>query len=217
MIVTIDGPSGSGKSTVARELARRLGFEYLDTGAMFRALAWALLRRGVDPEDAAAVEAALDVIELRAEPGHIRVDGEDVTGRIRTPQVSAAASRVAVIPAVRRYLAERQRAAAAGRDIVCEGRDQGTAVFPEAECKFFLTADPHERARRRYRELRERGENVTFEEVLYSQQERDRRDAERPTAPLRQAEDAHTIDTTDLGIDEVVEKLEREVRRCRGG
>jgi cytidylate kinase len=217
MIITIDGPAGAGKSSAARGLARRLGFEFLDTGAMFRAVALALLLRRLDPSDDPALRRVLAGLRLELEPGRVLLDGEDVTGLIRTPEVSSMASQVAVLPAVRWELAERQRRIARGRDIVCEGRDQGTAVFPYAECKFFLKADPVERARRRQREYAARGEDVSLDDVLKAQEERDRRDAGRALAPLRAAADAVEIDTTYLSPDEVLALLEQKVKQCRTG
>src|SRR5436190_15440770 len=148
MIVTIDGPAGAGKSSAARELARRLGFEFLDTGAMYRAVSFALLRDRID--EAGPLEPWLATLRLEVPPGVVRLDGEDIAGRIRTPEITALASRLAVVPGVRHFLVGIQRAVAVGRDLVCEGRDQGTVVFPLAERKFFLVADPRERARRRH-------------------------------------------------------------------
>ena len=214
MIVTIDGPAGSGKSTAARGLAARLGFDYLDTGAMFRAVGLALLNRGIDPANHAAVEPVLAELLLEMPPGRVMLDGRDVTAAIRSPAVAQAASRVAVVPAVRRFLAAEQRRIAEGRNFVCEGRDQGTAVFPDAPCKFFVTADPRARAARRFRELLDKGEAVTLEEVLAAQVERDTRDAERADAPMRAAADAVVIDTTDQTADDVLARLEEVVRRC---
>ena len=215
MIVTIDGPAGSGKSTAARDLAARLGYHYLDTGAMYRAVALALGRRQIDLNDLPAVEAALATVQVEALPGRVVLNGEDVSGLIRTPEVSQGASRVAVIPAVRRFLGMEQRRTATGRHIVCEGRDQGTFVFPDAGCKFFLTADPVTRAERRYHELAASGEPISLEEVLQAQVERDARDASRDLAPMRPADDAIVIDTTHLTPDGVLARLEEEVfRRC---
>jgi cytidylate kinase len=212
MIVTIDGPAGSGKSSAAKALARRLGFEFLDTGAMYRAVALAALRRGLTAtdDDLADLVAGLS---LEVSAGRVVLDGEDVTGLIRSPEVTAASSAVAVAGAVRRRLAELQRQVARGRDMVCEGRDQGTAVFPDADCKFFLVADPVERARRRQREMAERGERADLDDLLAALAERDRRDAERDLAPMVPADDAVRIDTTFLTLDEVVARLEAEVRR----
>jgi cytidylate kinase len=214
MIVTIDGPAGSGKSTAARGLAARLAFDYLDTGAMFRAVGLVLLNRGIDPTDHAAVEPVLAEILLDMPPGKVILDGRDVTAAIRAAAVAQTASKAAVIPAVRRFLAAEQRRIAEGRNIVCEGRDQGTAVFPDAPCKFFVTADPRARAERRFREILDKGEAATLDEVLAAQIERDTRDTEREDAPLRAADDAVVIDTTDLSADDVVARLEEVVRRC---
>lgn len=216
MIVTIDGPAGSGKSTAARALACRLGFAFLDTGAMYRAVALAMLRRGIDCSDAAGVEAVLKDVRVEVPADRVLLDGEDITELIRTPAVSEAASQVAALPAVRWYLAEQQRLAAQGRNIVCEGRDQGTFVFPHAECKFFLTADARVRAERRWRELRAKGQNVDLAEILQAQQGRDARDASRELAPLRPAPDAIVIDTTHLTPDQVLVKLEEAARACLG-
>ncbi|MBX9628452.1 MAG: (d)CMP kinase, partial [Gemmataceae bacterium] len=214
-VVTIDGPAGSGKSTAARGLAGRLGFLYLDTGAMYRAVALYLLRRRVEPDDARAVEPLLADIRVEAVGGAVVLNGEPVADRIRTPEVSRGASRVAVIPAVRRFLAAEQRRAAEGRRIVCEGRDQGTFVFPDAGAKFYLTADPAARAARRFRELAAAGVKTTLDEVLAAQQERDARDAGRELAPLKPAADAVVVDTTILTPAEVLDRLEQEVgRRC---
>jgi cytidylate kinase len=217
MIVTIDGPSGSGKSSTARALARRLGFDFLDTGAMYRAVALAARRASVDPNDPRQLDVLLSGLHLEMPPGRVLLNGEDVTDAIRTPEASSGASKVAVLPAVRRFLARQQRAIAAGRNIICEGRDQGTVVFPDAGRKFFFTADPMERAARRYRELVARGESVTLESVYAAQLERDRRDAERDLAPLRPAEDAVVIDSTRMNFDDVLALVEREVRRCWAG
>jgi cytidylate kinase len=214
MIVTIDGPAGAGKSSAARELARRLGFQFLDTGSMYRAVAFAERR---DRLDCAADPGSVDWLQslrLDVAPGVVRLDGEDIAGLIRTPEITAAASRLAVLPAVRHFLVQLQRQAAVGRNLVCEGRDQGTVVFPHADRKFFLVADRVERARRRLLDLRARGEQVTLEQVLEAQDERDRRDAERDLAPMRPAPDSVILDSTHLTPDQVVERMEREVRRC---
>src|SRR5438094_5724923 len=213
MIVTIDGPAGSGKSTAARALAARIGFEYLDTGAMYRAVALALARRGIDLGNVGAVEAALPASDKEMPPGRVLLDGEDVTAAIRAPVVSQGASRVAVLPAVRRFLAAEQRRIAVGKSIVCEGRDQGTFVFPDAGCKFFLTADPVVRAERRYHELLAKGERVSHDDVLTAQQERDARDASRDLAPMQPAADAVLLDTTHLSASEVVARMAEAVAR----
>ncbi|MEX0704056.1 MAG: (d)CMP kinase [Planctomycetales bacterium] len=212
MIVTIDGPAGSGKSTAARELAARLGFRFLDTGAMYRAVAWECLARGVRPDDDEQVAAIANRLRIELPAGRVLVDGRDVTEALRTPEVTEAASLVAVHPEVRRAMVRLQRAAAAGLDVVAEGRDQGTVAFPDAECKFFLTADAEERARRRQEELREQGSDVPFEQMLAWIRERDERDEQRSVAPLKPAPDATRIDTSHRPIDEVIALLERTVR-----
>lgn len=214
MIVTIDGPAGSGKSTAARGLAARLGVAYLDTGAMYRAVALALTRRGVPFTDLPAVERTLADLHIELPPGRVLLNGEDVTGLIRTPEVSQGASKVAVIPTVRRFLAAEQRRIAAGQNMVCEGRDQGTFVFPDAAVKFFLTADPRARAERRFKELTAKGESTTLDEVLKTQAERDARDAARDLAPMKPAADAVLLDTTTLSADEVLDRMEEVTRRC---
>jgi cytidylate kinase len=217
MIITIDGPAGAGKSTAARGLARRLGFEFLDTGAMYRAVALAALRAGLDLRDEGALARLVAGLDLELPPGRVVLNGEDVTGLIRTAEVTAASGAVADSPAVRRRLADLQRAAAAGRDMVSEGRDQGTVVFPDAACKFFLTADPAERARRRQREMEGRGEAVDPAALRQALEARDRRDAARDLAPMRPAADALVLDSTHLRLDQVVDRLEAEVRRRRPG
>jgi cytidylate kinase len=213
MIVTIDGPAGAGKSSAARELARRLGFEYLDTGAMFRAVALAALRASVRLDDEAGLRTLLARIGLEMPAGRVVLDGEDVTRMIRTPEVSSGASVVAASAVVRPRLAELQRRIAVGRNMVCEGRDQGSVVFPDAGCKFFLTADPEERFRRRLDELRQRGQEVDAESLRRQQQERDERDANRILAPMKPADNAVLVDSTDRTLAQVVELMEREVRR----
>ena len=199
--IAIDGPSGAGKSTLARSVARELGILYVDTGAIYRTVGCHVLDRGVDPADEAAVEALLP--DLRVEMRHgedglqrMYLNGEDVTDRIRLPEVSMAASRVSAIPAVRRFLLEMQRQLAREGSVVMDGRDIGTVVLPEAEVKIFLTADPEDRARRRWLELQERGTPQPYEEVLADVRRRDENDTNRAVAPLRPAEDAVTLVTT---------------------
>lgn len=217
MIVTLDGPAGAGKSSAAKALARRLGYEYLDTGAMYRVVTLAVLRAEIDPRDQPALFRLLAALKLEMPAGQVLVNGEDVTDEIRSAKVTHASGRVADSPVVRRTLVELQRARANGRNIVCEGRDQGTIVFPDAACKFFLIADPYERARRRQREMVARGELFSWDEVLRAQEERDQRDAVRDLAPMVPAADAIVLDSTHLTLDEVVDRMEREVRKKEHG
>jgi len=218
MIITIDGPAGAGKSTVARALARRLGFRFLDTGAMYRAVALAGLRRGVDwdqPEDLGRLAKQLQ-IQITGE--RIHLDGEDVTETVRTSEVTAVTRYAADNLQVREHLVHLQRAIAAGQDVVTEGRDQGTVAFPEAACKIFLTAGPEERARRRARDLQNQGEPVTLAQVLAAQQRRDQEDAARPVGALAPASDAIVVSTDGLSVEETVDRLEQLVKeRMRGG
>jgi cytidylate kinase len=213
MIITIDGPAGAGKSSAARALAVRLGYEFLDTGAMYRAVALAALRARVSLRDEVAVRELLRSLSLEMATGRVLLNGEDVTREIRTGAVTAATGAAADSPAVRRRLADLQRAMAANRDMVTEGRDQGTIVFPDAVCKFFLIADANERARRRQREMATRGEQVELDAVLEAQVERDQRDAARDIAPMIPAPDAVVLDSTRMTSAEVVDRMEAEVRR----
>jgi cytidylate kinase len=217
LVITIDGPAGAGKSTAARELARRLRLDFLDTGAMYRAVTLASLRAHVAADDEERLEALLRSHTLELPSGRVLLNGEDVTAEIRTPEVTAATGQFADNPRVRLALAHRQRVLAVGRRIVCEGRDQGTIVFPDAVCKFFLIADPVVRASRRYREMAARGQAVDRQAILAAQEQRDRRDRERGIAPLRPADDAIIIDTTDLTFEAMVARLEEEIRRCTPG
>lgn len=212
MIVTIDGPAGAGKSTVARELARRLGFRFLDTGAMYRAVALAALRRSIDWEDTEKLVELCPQLSIVLKDDHVLLDGEDVTNLIRTSEVTAATRHSASNPGVRRHLVALQRKAAEGRDVITEGRDQGTVVFPDAACKIFLTASPEERARRRADELARRGEQVPHSTVLEQQEYRDRQDRSRSVGPLTPADDAMHFITDSLSLPEVVDQLEKIIR-----
>jgi cytidylate kinase len=207
-VVAIDGPVGSGKSTVARRVAERLGFLFLDTGAMYRAVGLLATEAGVALDDEAAVVPIAAAARLRfGEDGRLFAGDRDVSSLIRSLEMGAAASVVSALPGVRRLLVERQRELGAGADIVMEGRDIGTNVFPGAEVKVFLTARPEVRAARRASELQAKGEDVDVEEVLVALVERDRRDSEREVAPLRQADDAVAVDTSGLSLDEVVDAV----------
>ncbi len=212
MIVTIDGPAGTGKSTVARLLADSLGYEYLDTGAMYRMVALHVVSKGVSLEDSSTIEAVAEETRIDFRNGDAYLNGTNVSGELRQPDVAVAASMVAQIPRVREILVQRQQEIAVGRDIVCEGRDQGTVVFPKARCKFFLTASPEIRAERRLDEFTSQGKEVSYDQLLEEQNERDRRDENREVAPLRPADDAELVDTTELSIDEVVERLKSQVQ-----
>jgi cytidylate kinase len=225
-IVAIDGPAGAGKSTASKLLAARLGFALVDTGAIYRTVALAATRQGVELEDDAALQALLPGVDLRFAPGpagggqRVLLGGEDVSALIRTPAISAGASRVSARPVVRAGLLELQRRLAVApenRGAVLEGRDIGTVVFPDADAKFFVTASPEERARRRYAELLAKGDASTFEQVLADQRARDKADSEREIAPLKPAPDALIIDTSGTPIDAVVDRLVREVERRRTG
>ena len=220
LIIAIDGPAGSGKSTTARAVAEKLGYLYLDTGAMYRAVALAFLRADAEPTSGAA-EALLPALRLdvRHEDDAMRVvlDGEDVTGAIRTRKVGMMASRVSTLPAVRRRLVEEQRRighahAERGGGVVLDGRDIGTVVFPDADVKVFMIADARVRAERRLRELEARGEAATLEEVLAEIEQRDAQDQARQIAPLRPATDAIRLDSTRFSIDEQVGVVLAEIR-----
>lgn len=206
-VVTIDGPAASGKSTVAKLLAQRLGFRYLDTGAMYRAVALAGLRKGTDWDDADQVSRLLESLDLRVTGDRVFLGQEDVTEAIRTPEVTRMTSIAADSPLVRQYLIRQQRAMAAQASIITEGRDQGTVVFPDADCKFFLIASPEERARRRCRDYERLGQEIRYEDVLKDILERDQRDRQRPFGGLIRAEDAIEIHTDRLSPEEVVDMM----------
>lgn len=209
--VAIDGPSGAGKSTVARAAAMRLGYVYVDTGAMYRAIGLAVCRRGIDGEDAAGIAAVLPelTIQLAYENGtqHVLLCGEDVSDEIRTPEIAYYASKVSAVPAVRQFLLETQRNMAKSGNILMDGRDIGTVILPDAPVKIFLTASAETRAGRRYLELREKGQQVTRESVLHDVVERDRQDMTRAVAPLRQAADAVLLDTSDMTLEQSIQAV----------
>jgi CMP/dCMP kinase len=208
-VITIDGPSGSGKGTVARRVAAELGFHLLDSGALYRLVALGGARQRLDPADQAGharVATDLDVVFGADASGEetIRLDGEDVTRAIRTETAGAAASRVAAMPPVRTALLQRQRAFVRHPGLVADGRDMGTVVFPTAALKIYLTASADERARRRHKQLKEKGLTVNLADLSQEILERDRRDSNRPVAPLRPAEDARIVDSTGLTVEQVV-------------
>jgi cytidylate kinase len=216
VIVAIDGPSGAGKSTLAKRLAKELGFTYLDTGAMYRALALKMLRQGIDPEEESRLAALVrqTEIDVQENGGRLKVllDGVDVADFIRTPEVSQMASKVSARKIVRRRMLELQRAAAKKGDIVAEGRDIGTVIFPAAEVKIYLDASVNERARRRFEELRAGGRQVSMEDTVRELTERDRRDSERDLAPLCRAPDALSVDSSALTADAVAESVMELIR-----
>ena len=216
-IVAIDGPSGAGKGTIARAIARRLGFHHIDTGAMYRALAWKALHESIDLSNEAGVSALAERAAFDVTDGRVRIDDHDIAAAIRTPQMDAAASVVARQPSVRRVLVDRQRALANLGGIVMEGRDIGTVVFPAADVKIYLDASPEERARRRATDPAHASGKGTaaIQEVATALAERDRLDSTRATAPLAVARDAVVIDTTTLTIEEAVERVMELIRLRR--
>lgn len=215
LIVAIDGPAGAGKSTVAKRLAEELGYTYMDTGAMYRAFAWKVMQEAIDLADEKILRKVLQEtkIDLKKDNGRLKVflDGVDITDRIRTPELSQTASKVSTLRAVRERMVELQRAMGREGGVVVEGRDIGTVVFPKAEVKIYLDASSEERARRRFEELRAQGKEINLKETLKEMDERDRRDQEREVAPLRKAEDAVVIDSTQLDAEGVMERIMQEV------
>ena len=219
--IAIDGPSGAGKSTLARSAAEKLGFLYVDTGAIYRTIGYHIYRQRIDPADEAAVTAQLPQLRVEIKHGgdglqHMLLNGRDVTAEIRLPEISRYASAVAAYPAVRAYLLEMQRQLAREHSVLMDGRDIGTVVLPEAEVKIFLTAAPEARAQRRCLELEQRGTPEPYEKVLEDIRWRDWDDSHRAIAPLRQAEDAAVLDTTELTFSQSEEALVALIRE-RGG
>lgn len=213
--IAIDGPSGAGKSTLAKRLAKELGYIYVDTGAMYRSIGLYALRRGVDPKNADAVQALLPDIQLdiRLQDGsqHVYLNGEDVSTDIRAEAVGMAASAVSAHPAVRAFLLDTQRNLAKGQNILMDGRDIGTVVLPDATVKIFLTASPEARAERRRKELEEKGQPADFATVLADIQQRDYQDTHRAVAPLKQAEDAVLVDSSDIDFEQTFALLKKTI------
>lgn len=212
--VAIDGPAGAGKSTIAKRIAADFGYMYIDTGAMYRSLAYNAIKLGIDIENQKdKVIEMLDCVTLdvkyNEEGQHMILCGEDITAYIRTPKVSAGASAIAVIPEVRQWLLEFQRNLAKSNNCLMDGRDIGTVVLPDANIKIFLTASPEARAKRRYDELILKGEDVSFEDVLSDMIKRDKNDSTRACAPLKQAEGAHLVDTSDLSFEQSVDAIKK--------
>ncbi len=209
--VAIDGPAGAGKSTVARAAAQKLGYIYVDTGALYRAVGVYCLRKGIETTDAEGVGAILSeiTVELKFIDGvqHVFLNGDDVSTEIRLPEASMAASNVSAIPSVRAFLFDLQRDIAAKNNCIMDGRDIGTVVLPNAQVKIFLTADDTERAMRRYKELQEKGSTVTYQEVLDDLRVRDYNDSHREIAPLKPAEDSVIVNTTNYTLEESINKI----------
>lgn len=218
--VAIDGPSGAGKSTIAKAAAKVLDFVYLDTGAIYRTVAWHITMLGIGPKDTDHVPALLDDanIDIRfLEDGqHMILNGKDITGEIRTPEISACASQVAAQPAVRDFLLDIQRNLAKNHNIIMDGRDIGTVVLPNASLKIYLTASPEKRAQRRYEEYLQKGQKATYEEVLADQKKRDYDDMHRKIAPLKKAKDAVEVDTTELSVEESINTVVALMREKLG-
>jgi len=217
VIIAIDGPSAAGKSTLAKRIARDLGFTYLDTGAMYRALALKVLSEGIDIDDGPTLKELVErtTIDLRETGESLKVllDGEDVSDKIRTPEVSQMASKASALPVVRQRMLVLQRALGQRGNVVAEGRDVGTVVFPEANMKIFLDASTQERARRRVEELRRAGQQVSLTDTLREMAERDKRDRERDLAPLRKADDAIAIDSSSLDAEALAQTVMLEIRK----
>ena len=220
-IITIDGPAGSGKSSVAKRVAQELGFVHLDSGAIYRAVTLFLLQRGVSPSDVPKIEECLKKLDLKVKDQQIYINGENVTEAIRSPQVDEMVSLYSALPVVRKYLLTLQRELQDGQDLIAEGRDMGTVIFPDADLKIFLKADAKTRAIRRWKELMERGVDIAFDDVYYQIIQRDEKDSNRELSPLIPAEDAIILDTSDLTLDEVVERVIKlvkdhieQVKRC---
>ncbi len=215
MKIAIDGPAGAGKSTVAKAVAQKLAMNYLDTGAMYRAAAYAMLEKGIEPSDAQSVIAALPQMEMKIvyEQGaqQVLISGTDVTPYIRTPRISKGASDIAVIPELRIRLVEIQREVAGEYDIVMDGRDIGTYVLPDADFKFFITASPRERAKRRYLELKQTDPNADIDRIEQEIIARDRTDSTREFAPLKQAEDAMFVDTSNMDKEQVINLVSKTI------
>ena len=212
MILTIDGPAGAGKSSVTRKLADRLGFQFLDTGAMYRAVTWAAMNAEIDFKEESRLVTLVESLELQLNDDAVVVNGTDVTGQIRERMVTLNVSAIADSIPIRMHLVELQRRLAAAGDYVCEGRDQGTVVFPDAFCKIYLTASPEQRAQRRMDQLTAAGQFVDYDQILREQAIRDRQDQSRPFGALARAEDAVEVNTDHKSMDEVVDELERIAR-----
>ena len=214
MIVTIDGPAGAGKSSIAHQVAEALAFEFLDTGALYRAMTWGAMQNELDLADTHSLTLFANQTRLAWMDGRVLLNDQDVSDQIRTPRVTANIRCLADVPEIRDLLSQQQRRIARGRDIVTEGRDQGTEVFPDAECKIFLTASPEERALRRQQQLIRAGKEARFEDILTAQNQRDLEDRMRPVGRLRAAKDAIVISTDGMTSSEVRDEVLRVVGKC---
>ena len=210
--IAVDGPSGAGKSTIAKAVAQRLGIDYIDTGAMYRAIGYKMLKKGINVDDLEGIQRLLDTTEIDFSKGDIILDGQVINDLIRTPEISKQASSCSAVGIVREKLVDLQQKMERAKSVVMDGRDIGTVVFPDAEYKFFITASPEERAKRRYNELIEKGQKVNYDQVLADITDRDHNDSTREITPLRKAEDAIEVDTTNMTIEEVIEYICKEMK-----
>ena len=210
--IAVDGPSGAGKSTIAKAVAQRLGIDYIDTGAMYRAIGYKMLKKGINVDDLEGIQRLLDTTEIDFSKGDIILDGQVINDLIRTPEISKQASSCSAVGIVREKLVDLQQKMGGAKSVVMDGRDIGTVVFPDAEYKFFITASPEERAKRRYNELIEKGQKVNYDQVLADITDRDHNDSTREITPLRKAEDAIEVYTTNMTIEEVIEYICKEMK-----
>lgn len=210
--IAVDGPSGAGKSTIAKAVAQKLGIDYIDTGAMYRAIGYKMLKEGVSTDDLDGIQKLLDTTEIDFSKGDTILDGKIINDQIRTPEISRQASACSAVGIVRKKLVDLQQKMGQAKSVVMDGRDIGTVVFPEAEYKFFITASPEERAKRRYRELLAKGQEVNYDQVLADITARDYNDSTREVTPLRKAEDAIEVDTTNMTIEEVIDYICKEMK-----
>ncbi|WP_419023371.1 (d)CMP kinase [Emergencia sp.] len=211
--IAVDGPSGAGKSTIAKAVAQKLSIDYIDTGAMYRAIGYKMLKEGISVDDLAGIQNLLDTTEIDFSEGDTILDGQVVNDLIRTPEISKQASRCSAVAIVRKKLVDLQQKMGQAKSVVMDGRDIGTVVFPDAEYKFFITASPEERAKRRYKELLDKGQKVDYEQVLADITARDYNDSTRDVTPLRKAEDAIEVDTTNMSIEEVIDYICKEMKQ----
>lgn len=211
--IAVDGPSGAGKSTIAKAVAQKLSIDYIDTGAMYRAIGYKMLKEGISVDDLAGIQNLLDTTEIDFSKGDTILDGQVVNDLIRTPEISKQASRCSAVAIVRKKLVDLQQKMGQAKSVVMDGRDIGTVVFPDAEYKFFITASPEERAKRRYKELLDKGQKVDYEQVLTDITARDYNDSTRDVTPLRKAEDAIEVDTTNMSIEEVIDYICKEMKQ----